>query len=102
MKLNLKKLMFVLTVAMITSVNFVEAKTVTECVTNAKCRKTLTEELKKNGYANIAEALEKISDPDNLDDIKKAGQDLSFSEKIAIKLAYNNNKEKIKEIIKKK
>lgn len=102
MKLNLKKLMIVLTMAMFTSANFVEAKSVTECVSAAKCRKTLTEALKEHGHKAIAAALENIEDPENTDDIKKAAAKLKFSEKIAIKLAYDRHKEKLKKIIKKK
>lgn len=87
---------------MLTSANLVEAKSVAECVNDAECDNTLAQELENNGHKAIADALKTIEDPENMDDINKAAAKLKFSEKIAIKFAYDRYKEKITKIMKSK
>lgn len=99
MKFNLKKLMIVLTVTMLTSINFVEAKSLEECIVAAKCRDTLKTQLIDNGHKEVAEAFEGAEDEDS---VKKAVKKLSFSTKLKVIVACKSNEQHLRKIIKKK
>lgn len=101
MKFNLKKLMIVLTVAMLVSANIVEAKAVTkksiqECIKAAACEQTLKKYLKDNGHEHIAKAFEDVKCEKTA---RAAVKKLAFSDQIKVIAAITDEQEHLKKIL---
>lgn len=100
MKLNLKKLMIVLTVAMLASTNTVKAKdkSVEDCIQAAECIDTLEQHLNENGHNAIAKSFKPLAEMSGFKQ-KIAAAKIYTSQSKEVQNAISKNSDKLKEII---